>query len=367
MSDPASMTTVPDGIEVVATAADRDDAPHPPLLVLDALAGFLDVNGLGEGPLSWKRIGEGQSNVTYRIRRGAADLVLRRGPRPPHPPSTHDMMREARILTALAPAGVPVPQILAVCPDESVLGVPFYLMNYLDGVVITDQVPPGLDDAGARADTSRELIRALLALHAVDATTGPVSELGRPAGYLQRQVSRFAALWEVNATRDLPGMARFAQWLEANRPESQAVSVVHGEYRLGNVMFAAQAPARVLAILDWELATLGDPLADLGYVTATYSDPGIAPIPLNLSPVTAQDGYLRSAGLTRYYAERSDLDLSPLPWYQALALWKAAVFCEAIYGRYLAGERPDDTTFAPLLGEGVPALLRAAEGYRDRL
>lgn len=361
------MHTEPDGVEVVATGTDAAQLARPPLLVLDAVAGFLDDHGLGRGPLSWQRIGDGQSNLTYRIRRDGADVVLRRGPRPPHPPSTHDMLREARILAALRPAGVPVPEVLAIGDDPSLLGVPFYLMKYVDGVVLTDRVPPGLAAPIERARTSRALIEALVNLHTVDVTHGPVSELGRPVGYLERQVSRFADLWEVNATRDLPDMALFADWLERNRPESQAAAVVHGEYRLGNVMFAADAPARVQAILDWELATLGDPLADLGYVTATYSDADSPATPLHLTPVTAQPGYLSRDELVRIYSEHSDLDLAALPWYQALALWKAAVFCEAIYRRWLAGERPDDTTFAPLLGDGVPALLRAAEGYRDRL
>jgi aminoglycoside phosphotransferase (APT) family kinase protein len=142
--------------------------------------------------------------------------------------------------------------------------------------------------------------------------------------------------------------------------------VVHGgDYRLGNVMFRQAAPATPLAILDWEMATLGDPLTDLGYLTATYTDPDSVANPLHLSPVTARPGYLTSGEITREYAERSGLDLRPLPWYQTLALWKAAIFCEALYTRWLKGERPDDTAFAPALESGVPNLLAGALRYAN--
>lgn len=361
------MQTRPDGIEVVGSAADASGLDLMPFLILDNLTDYFDRCGLGSGPISWSRVGDGQSNITYKIVRGTDAFVLRRGPRPPHPPSTHDMVREATVQQILRPCGVAAPEILSICDDDAVLGVPFYVMGWLDGVVITDTVPPALDAPDERRRTSTQLVRALAKLHAVDVTVGPAATLGRPTGYLERQVRRFTQLWDLIATRDLPGIAETAAWLDDNRPPSQAVSVVHGDYRLGNVMFDAHAPAGVLAILDWELATLGDPLADLGYLTATYADAGSRPIPLHLSPVTAGHGYLRSDELVRVYAEHSGLDLSGLAWYQTLALWKAAVFCEAIYTRWLKGERPGDTTFGPSLEAGVPALLEEAQVYRRQL
>jgi aminoglycoside phosphotransferase (APT) family kinase protein len=361
------MPTVPDGTEVVATRRDAEALPSPPLLVIDTVADFLDMHGLGHGPLAWERIGDGQSNLTYRLRREGVDVVLRRGPRPPLPKSTHDMVREARIQQLLRPHGVPVPEVIAVCEDDSVLGVPFYLMETLNGVVITDEVPAALDTADQRTASSIALVDALVDLHNVDVTTGELAAFGRPEGYLQRQVERFTSLWEVNTTRDLPQVAELAQWLASTMPASQAQSVVHGDFRLGNLMLAPDPPARVIGILDWEMATLGDPLADLGYLTATYTDQDSPPTPLDLSPVTRLPGYLDSRRLAERYGARTDLDLTPLPWYQALALWKAAIFSEAIYTRWLKGERPHDTTFAPTLKKGVPGLLAEATAYSRRL
>jgi aminoglycoside phosphotransferase (APT) family kinase protein len=361
------MLTTPDGTEVVATRRDATALPSPPLLIIDVVTDFLDSHGIGRGPLAWERIGDGQSNITYRLRREGVDVVLRRGPRPPLPKSAHDMVREARIQQLLRPHGVPVPDVIAVCEDESVLGVPFYLMDALDGVVITDEVPTDLDTADQREATSIALVEALVDLHSVDVSTGELARFGRADGYLRRQVDRFASLWEVNTTRDLPQVAQLAQWLASTIPTSQQQTVVHGDFRLGNLMFARDAPARVIGILDWEMATLGDPLADLGYLTATYTDRRSPASPLDLSPVTRLPGYLSSRQLTERYRTRTELDLTPLPWYQALAPWKAAIFSEAIYTRWLKGERPHDTTFAPALETGVPTLLAEAAKYARQL
>ncbi|MFI8367734.1 phosphotransferase family protein [Streptomyces sp. NPDC085466] len=354
------MHTVPDDVEVVASRERARHLDSPPLLVLDAVTGFLDAHGIGSGPIAWQRIGDGHSNVTYLIERGSESVVLRRGPRPPLPKSTHDMVREARIQQILHGHGVPVPEILAVCEDETVLGVPFYLMSRLDGTVITDTIPPHLSPADQRRLTSEAVVDTLVALHGIDVSGGELASLGRPEGYLRRQVERFRGLWEVNTTRSLPTVERIADWLAQNLPTSQAASVVHGDYRMGNLMFAPKAPAEVLAILDWEMATLGDPLADLGYLTATWSEAGSPATPLELTKVTRSPGYLTQRQLAERYQRRTGLDLTPLPWYQALALWKAAIFCEAIHTRWQRGERPHDTVFGPSLETGVPRLLERA-------
>ncbi len=351
------------GVDVVATATEAAQLEHPPLLVLDAVTEFLDSHGLGAGPLSWARIGEGQSNVTYRIERGSEVFVLRRGPRPPLPPSTHDMVREARIQQALAAHGVPVPQVLAVCEDETVLGVPFYVMSFVDGVIITDTIPAHLDSPGQRRATALAAVDTLVQLHDVDVREGPLAGLGRPEGYLARQVRRFSGLWEINTTRSLPVVETLGSWLADNVPTSPPPTVVHGDYRIGNLMYSPSAPARVRAVLDWEMATVGDPLADLGYFAATYAQPGTEPAPLELTPVTRRAGYSTREELVTHYWQRTGRDLAALPWYQALALWKAAIFCEAIYTRWLRGERPHDATFAPTLEAGVPRLLEQAKGY----
>ncbi|MCT9819746.1 phosphotransferase family protein [Microbacterium sp. W1N] len=352
------MISEPDGVEVVATAADAAPGAAP-LLVVDRIAAYLAGQGLGTGELSWERIGEGQSNVTYAVRLDGRDLVLRRGPRPPLPPSTHDMVREARVQRLLAAAGQPVPEIVAVCDDDSVLGVPFYVMERVDGVVVTDELPAVFADPAQHAPLAEAAVDALADLHAVDVASAPLADLGRPGGYLQRQVRRFAGLWSANTRRDLPLVAELATRLENRMPLTQRHSVVHGDYRIGNLMYGPAAPPRVAAILDWEMATLGDPLADLGYFTATYARPGMRETPLELTTVTRGAHFPDTHALVERYAARHDLDLSALGWYEALALWKAAVFCEALYTRWRAGERPGDT-FGPTLEDGVPRLLDAA-------
>lgn len=357
------MDTVPDGVEVVSSLEQVRNLANPPLLVVDAVTGFLDAHGVGRGPMAWQRIGDGHSNITYLIERGGDAVVLRRGPRPPLPKSTHDMVREARIQRILHGHGVPVPEIIAVCEDEALLGVPFYLMSRLDGTVITDTIPPYLSPFGQRKATSEAVVDALAALHRIDVSAGELAALGSPDGYLKRQVERFRGLWEVSTTRSLPAVERIADWLARNLPTSQAASVVHGDYRMGNLMFTPGAPARIRAILDWEMATLGDPLADLGYLTATYSEAGIPATPLELTPVTRAPGYLTRSQLAERYQAQTGLDLIPLPWYQSLALWKAAIFCEAIYARWRRGERPSDTVFGPSLEAGVPRLLEMAAQY----
>ncbi|MGY1550615.1 phosphotransferase family protein [Microbacterium sp. A588] len=351
-------------LEVVRTWDEAALLDRPPLLVLEPLGERLasvglGLAGLGGGEIRWARIGEGHSNVTFLLELAGRRLVLRRGPRPPLPPSTHDMLREARVQRLLAADGVPVPTIVDVCDDESVLGVPFYVMEHLDGEVITDLMPTHLDTDEGRTALPFAAVDALAGLHALDVSAGDLAGLGRPDGYLGRQVERFASLWPKVSRRTLPEVDRVAEWLRDNLPVSARASVVHGDYRIGNLMFRGSGPAEVQAILDWEMATLGDPLADLGYLVATYASPDAAPTPLELTTVTRGEGYPRRAELVGRYVARTRADVSALSWYEVLALWKAAVFCEAIYTRWLDGERPGDT-FGPTLEVGVPTLLAAA-------
>jgi aminoglycoside phosphotransferase (APT) family kinase protein len=349
-------------VEIVETHGDAEGLPLAPLIVAQPLRAWLDDHGLGSGGLEARRIGGGQSNVTFLVERGSGErFVLRRPPRPPLPPSAHDMVREATVQRALRRAGARVPEILAVCDDEAVLGVPFYVMTFVDGEVVHERVPAALDTPPERHRIAEELVDALVEIHAVDWPAAGLESFGKPTGYLERQLRRFSGLWEVNATRELPLVAELAAWLDANRPESGPATVVHGDYRLGNVMFAPAAPARLAAVLDWELATIGDPLADVGYLLSTW-----AGSPLALTPVTRLDGFPGREELASRYAERSGRSVRDLDWYEALALWKSAVFCEAIYGRYLRGERGTDDPFGQALEHGVPALLDAAAAIAGR-
>jgi aminoglycoside phosphotransferase (APT) family kinase protein len=345
--------------DVVATAAEAAALEQEPLIIIEPLQAFLDDTGLGSGPLSATPIGGGHSNVTYALDRGNDRYVLRRPPRGPLPASTHDMLREARLLRALAAAGVRVPEVLAICESADVVGAPFYLMPFIDGHVLDRELPPQFAGPGAGHLIAEQLVDALIELHAVDVSAGELATFGRPSGYLERQIRRFRDLLDRNATRPLPDLETVADWLEANRPDSAESTVVHGDYRLGNVMFAAQPPPRIVALLDWEMATLGDPLADVGYLTAMWAETNDPPDPmLDLSEVTRQHGFPDRRALTQRYVDGTGRDLAALGWYQTLALWKAAIFLEGSYQRYLAGST-HDTYFARLEG-GVPALASRA-------
>jgi aminoglycoside phosphotransferase (APT) family kinase protein len=345
-------------VDVVATPAEAASLAMPPLLVLEAVERFLDERGLGAGRVRAERIGTGHSNATFAIERDGLRVVLRRPPRPPLPPSAHDMLREARVIGALGGAGARVPRIVAVCDDEAYLGVPFYLMEEIAGVAVTAVLPPALEPQAERRRLSEDLVDALAEIHAVDWQAAGLEGFGRPSGYLERQVRRFAGLWPINKTREVPDVERCAELLEARLPQSPPATVVHGDYRLGNVLVGEAAPARIRAVVDWELATLGDPLADLGYLCVTWSQRGRAATAIELARMTGEEGFLTRDELVARYEQRTGRSAGDQRFYQALALWKSAVFCEAIYGRYLRGETRQP--FAAALGEGVPSLARSA-------
>ncbi len=338
----------------------------PPLVDLPKVEAFLDDHGLGSGPLRATRIGEGGgSNFSFLLERDEGRFVLRRPPRPPLPPSAHDMVREARLQLALAPHGIRLPTIRAVCEDDSVLGVHFYVMDFLEGPVVTRELPRGLDSEDARRRLGLDLVDALVEIHAVDVQAPGVADFIRPGSYLERQVRRFTELWGVNATRELPAVVDVGTWLAENLPDPAPLAVVHGDYRLGNTILDPNDPARILAVLDWEMGAVGDPRADVGYLLAMYSEPGGEVNPLGTSPVTALPGFPSRTELAEHYAERSGRDIEPLAWFQALALWKAAVFCEAIYGRFIRGELADEDTGAARFERGVPLLAETALALID--
>ncbi len=347
-------------MDVVDTAEDAAGLELPPLVVREPLEAFLDAHGIGEGRLEAERIGEGHSNITFLVRRGDARVVLRRPPRPPLPPSAHDVLREARLLKALEGTPVRVPTVIAVGDDESVLGVPFYVMEEIHGSVLASAIPPALDTADERRRTAEELVDALVELHDVDWRACGLEGYGKPTGYLERQVRRFTGLWEHNKTRELPVVEELGEWLGLNMPESPESTIVHGDYRLGNVMMADSAPAELVAIFDWELSTIGDPLADVGYLTVTWVEPDDPQDTMfaNLNAVTRSGGFLTREEIIARYEERSGRSMSALNWYQALALWKAAVFMEGNYKRFQAGNSDDE--YLGLFDRGVPMLAEKA-------
>jgi aminoglycoside phosphotransferase (APT) family kinase protein len=232
-------------------------------------------------------------------------------------------------------------------------------MRFEHGFVITSQVPAHLDSADERHRICCELVDSLAEMHAVDWRACGLDGFGKPTGYLDRQLRRFNGLWEHNKTRELPLVQEVGEWLAANKPESPSATIVHGDYRLGNTMFGPGAPARLIAIFDWEMATIGDPLADLGYLTATWSERGAEHGTMfDMMSVTHEDGFMKRDELVMRYVERTGRSASDLRWYQALALWKAAVFMEGNYKRSVAGTTDDP--YLKLFDEGVPQLAEAA-------
>ena len=348
--------------DIVRTHVEAAANAREPLIVLEPLAEVLSASGLdAPDDLSATPIGEGHSNATFVLSTG---VVLRRPPRGPLPPSAHDVLREARLLKALRSTPVRVPEVLAVCPDPDVIGAPFYVMEQIAGEVITDQIPDALDTPEQRGRIADELIDALVELHRVDWTALGLDGFGKPTGYLERQLRRFGGLWEHNRTRDLPQVEKVGRWLAANLPTSPPATIVHGDFRLGNTMFAAHAPARLVAILDWEMATIGDPLADVGYMLMHWTEAGDVLGKFNAHNVTVRPGFPTRAELTGAYEERSGRSVQALDWYVALALWKAIVFMEGNYKRALAGSVDDP--YLKSFGEGVIEIAdRALAVTRD--
>ncbi|HMS61861.1 MAG TPA: phosphotransferase family protein [Solirubrobacteraceae bacterium] len=332
---------------------------RPPLLVLDPLLAFLDAVGLGDGEPEVRPVGDGHSNVTYLVTRGDAEFVVRRPPRGPLPPSAHDVLREARVLRGLD-GRARVPKVLAVCDDEAVIGSPFYVMEKVEGLVVTTEVPRELDSVEDRRRMGEELVDALVEVHAVDWRDAGLEGFGRPTGYLERQLKRFLGLWEINRTRDIPAVESVGRWLADTMPESGPATIVHGDYRLGNTMFATEPPARLVAIFDWEMSTIGDPKADLGYLCTLWTDRDDPPAGMfELTGVTREPGFPTRDELVARYEERSGRAMSDIRWYQTLALWKSIVFMEGNYKRAIAGATDDP--FLKRFGDGVIELAARAE------
>jgi aminoglycoside phosphotransferase (APT) family kinase protein len=327
------------------------------------LGAFLDEvleEGRGE-PVRVTKIGEGKSNLTFRVERAGRAWVLRRPPMGDLPETAHDMLREHRVLAALADAPVRTPRPLAACEDPSRIGVPFYLMEVVDGVVIRDALPAAFVEPERRR-LGHEMVDALAELHTLDVEAVGLGDLGRPAGYTARQIARWTRQWEFMATRELPDIEAVREWLEAHVPTDSPSAIVHGDYKMDNVVFDAAAPARLRAILDWEMATLGDPLADLGYLLVFWPEPGEDNVRMLPQP-TQLPGFPTRAELIDRYEARTGFSMGDVTFYRTLALWKLAILSEGLYKRYLAG-KADSDWFAVLEG-AVPGMAATARRWVD--
>jgi aminoglycoside phosphotransferase (APT) family kinase protein len=284
-----------------------------------ALEGFLRDRGLCAGSLTATPIGDGHSNLTDLVSDGRTRVIVRRPPPPPVPPGANDVLREARIVAALAGTGVPVPEVLATAVAGEVVDSPFAVTSYVAGPVVTAATPPAL--ASCRREIGESLVDTLAALHAVDRQAAGLGDLGRPEGFNLRHLRRIRGL-VVDETAFAPVQA----WLERNAPPESGVAILHNDYRLGNVILGAEPPGRVVAVLDWELATVGDPLFDVGYLLASYPEPGEPLVPTAaLGAAVLEEGWPTRAELAARYAAATGRDLSGLAWYTVLALWKLAV------------------------------------------
>jgi aminoglycoside phosphotransferase (APT) family kinase protein len=270
------------------------------------------------------------------------------------------MLREARVLRGLE-GRARVPRVLAVCEDTSIIGAPFYVMEEVIGHVVTTGMPHGLDTPQERRRTGEELVDALVEIHGVDWRAAGLEGFGKPEGYLERQVRRFLGLWDHNKTREIPEVESVGAWLKGNLPQSPPATVVHGDYRLGNVMLGPEPPSRICAVLDWEMSTIGDPLADLGYLCTLWverDDPSLGKF--ELSSVTREEGWPRRAELIARYEEGSGRSMTDIRWYQTLALWKSVVFMEGNFKRASSGM--SDDPYLKAFGDGVVSLAERAEG-----
>jgi aminoglycoside phosphotransferase (APT) family kinase protein len=287
-------------------------------------------------PFEFGVIAGGHSNLTFKVTDAAGQrFVLRRPPLGHVLASAHDMGREHRIISALQGTAVPVAPALGYCDDPGVNGAPFYVMGFVDGIVVRDRatVDAELDEV-ARATASRSLVDTMAAIHAVDLDAVGLSDLGRHEGYLARQLKRWYGQWNAQKTRDLPAIDQVHDVLLTQAPEQGPATLVHGDYRLDNCMVDRQG--HVVAVLDWEICTLGDPLADLGLLMVYWTGPGDATTAWTGGATTAPGFWDRSDLMARY-AEVSGRDVSQLDWYVAFAFWKLACIIEGVYARYLGG------------------------------
>jgi aminoglycoside phosphotransferase (APT) family kinase protein len=294
----------------------------------------------------WRRssvtlIAGGKSNLTYRVDSAAGSVVLRRPPLGHVLPTAHDMVREHTVMTALGGTAVPVPRTLHLCQDAEVLGQPFYVMEHVAGHVCREDLPPGYADRPEQRRAIGEgLVDVLADLHEVRPADVGLEGFGRPEGYLERQVRRWLKQWDATRLEGHERLDALGADLAADVPVTQRHAVVHGDYRLDNTLLDRDQPGRIAAVLDWEMSTLGDPLADLGILLGYWSqadDDGPRRDAVVVPAATVLTGFPTRAEVADRYAARTGLDLGPLPWYVGFAAFKLAVVCAGIVARVRGG------------------------------
>ena len=319
-----------------------------------------------DGDLRVRQFGGGKANLTYQLRfGGGGEYVLRRPPLGPVAPSAHDMGREYRVLSVLRHAYEFAPRSWLFCDDETVIGAPFQVMTRCHGVVARDSLPRQYeDDTSAPRKMSAALVDALAAFHAVDYESLGLSQLGRPQGFIQRQVDGWQRRWQRAKLDDDPQVDAIYAWLASRVPTSSAQSLVHNDPKLDNTMFAADDPARVVAILDWDMCTLGDPLSDLGALLTYWTQPDDPPAVRAIAMMPAGDhDFMSRAELVERYASSSGRDIGDIRFYHALGIFRLLVILQQIYIRYVRGQTRD-ARFATM-GAAVAALTAWAHDIMD--
>jgi aminoglycoside phosphotransferase (APT) family kinase protein len=317
-------------------------------------------------PLEFERISGGRSNITYGVTDAAGSRwALRRPPLGKRLASAHDMAREHRIIAALSNTDVPVPEAVGLCDDESVNGDPFYVMGFVEGPILRnrEEAEEAFSEDERRAIGER-VVDTLLAIHAVEPDAAGLGDLAKKEDYVARQLHRWHGQWEKSKTREIPLIDEVHDRLAARIPDQGPATIVHGDYRLDNMILAPNG--EVAAVVDWELCTLGDPLADVGLLLVYWSEPGDEFTPLFEAPTVAA-GFPSRTDLRRRYEERSGRDLSGIDYYVALGLWKLAIILEGVYARYASGQYGADDTGFEEFANVVVKLAEGADAAERRL
>ncbi len=350
-------------------AADTRPVRASEQLEWERLAKYLRSElGLGTNtPMQVEQFPGGHSNLTYLLRFGDREFVLRRPPFGPVPPRAHDMARECRLLAAVHPVFPLAPHPYLLCDDLDVAGFVFYVMERRRGIVIRDHEPPEMrGQIDLRRGISEAMIDTLADLHAIDVAKHGLDALGKPAGFVMRQIRGWTERWHGAKTSEVPEMEKLAEWLEARIPaDPPQASLVHGDYKLDNVMLDEHRLDRIVAVFDWEMAAIGDPLVDLGILLCYWVHVAAESRDDPVATVTTLPGWLSRDEILQRYASRAKRAVDGIALYEVFALFKLAVVLQQIYARYVRGQT-DDPRFAPL-GERVSLLARKAASLAEEL
>lgn len=343
-----------------------DVAPVRPDERLDAAVVAAYLRGKlpeSDRPLEILQFPGGHANLTYLLRYGEREYVLRRPPLGPVAPRSHDMVREYHALAALGPHYAPAPRVFVLCEDTSVIGAPFFVMERRHGIIVRRTMPEEIADVPTvRRRIGEAAIDALADLHAVP-VEGPVAALGKPEGFVARQIHGWAERWQRAKTDELPAMEHLAAWLAARVPPALPPTVVHNDFKLDNMMLDRSDPGRVVGVLDWDMTTLGDPRIDVGTLLGYWPEAGDPPerLAIAMQP-TYLDGFPTRAEIVARYAARSGRDLSAIGFFETFALFKLAVVLQQIYVRFVRGQTKDERFAA--MGESVRRLAEIASEMR---